>query len=200
MSLAFAAGGVLDDHVTHLLHDLVLLLSAALLGVIYIFELIKVHRVHSEVRQVQLILGRCVGFFENAHGALFSLLDECVDVAVIELVTNLENPISTIVYHIDHLVFLEPRVLRRNAAFLNNEAVEFEFHGLPLDHFLLHCIRRYEPKHLDNLLLADSVSAIHCLEVNLWVPVRVIQDDYICSHQIEAESTSSSRDEENMLI
>jgi hypothetical protein len=44
------------------------------------------------------------------------------------------------------------------------------------------------------------MSSIHCLEIHLWIPVRVIQDNSVGCHEIQTKSTSSCGDEEDCLL
>ena len=88
-------------------------------------------------------------------------------------------------------------LLRGNFARLDDHLVEFESDGLPLKDFLLDCRLSDEPVHIHLLLLADSVSAIHGLEVNLRVPVRVIEDDMVRGHQVKAETSCTSGEHED---
>jgi hypothetical protein len=71
---------------------------------------------------------------------------------------------------------------------------------LLLNHFLLHGVLSDESVNSYLLCLTNSMSSIHCLEIHLWIPVRVIQDNSVSSHEIQTKSTSSCRDEEDSLL
>ena len=43
------------------------------------------------------------------------------------------------------------------------------------------------------------MSSIHCLQVDLGVPVGVINDNMVGWHQVDAKTTSSNRDEEDLF-
>lgn len=88
-------------------------------------------------------------------------------------------------------------LLRGNFARLDDHLVEFESDGLPLKDFLLDRRLCDESVNIHLLFLADSVSAIHGLEVNLRVPVRVIEDDMVRSHQVQAEASCTRGEHEN---
>ena len=88
-------------------------------------------------------------------------------------------------------------LLRGNFARLDDHLVEFESDGLPLKDFLLNRRLSDEPVNIHLLLLAYSVSTVHGLEVNLRVPVRVIQDDMVRSHQVQAETSCTCGEHEN---
>jgi hypothetical protein len=49
------------------------------------------------------------------------------------------------------------------------------------------------------LLLADTVSAVHRLQIYLWVPVRVEKDDSVRGGEVDAETTSTSGQKEGEL-
>ena len=91
-------------------------------------------------------------------------------------------------------------LLGRNFARLDDHLVEFESDGLPLKDFLLNRGLSDESVDIHLLLLADSVSTVHGLEVNLGVPVRVIQDDMVRSHQVKAEASCTSGQHENSQV
>lgn len=40
---------------------------------------------------------------------------------------------------------------------------------------------------MDSLSLANAIGAVHGLEVVLWVPVDVIDDDAICGNKVDAQ-------------
>lgn len=152
-------------------HDLFLIFDAFLFGVVDVFELVEVHRVHREVRHVQLVLRGLVRLLVDAHRALFTFTDQGVDIPIIELVANLKDAISSIVDHVNHLFLLEPLIFWRHSALLDNQVVEFQLHSLAFNHFLLHRVGCDQPEDLHYLFLADTMRTIHRLQVNLWVPV-----------------------------
>jgi len=170
LGFTFAAR-VLDYHVSDLFHDLFLIFDAFLFGVVDVFELVEVHRVHREVRHVQLVLRGLVRLLVDAHCALFTFTDQGVDIPIIELVANLEDAISSIVDHVNHFFLLEPLIFWRHSALLDNQVVEFQLHSLAFNHFLLHRVGCDQPEDLHYFLLADTMRTIHRLQVNLWVPV-----------------------------
>lgn len=199
LGLTFAAL-VLDDHVSDLFHDLVLLLGTALFGVVHILKLVKVHRVHGEIRQVELVLRSLVGFLENVHSAFLALTNQRVDVAVVKLIPHLEDAVCAVVDHINHLVFLKTLVLGSHTPLLDDQGVQFELHRLTFNHLLLHRVRRDESEDLYDLFLADAMGSVHGLQVHLRVPVRVKKDNDVGSHQVEPQAASSGRYQEDMLI
>jgi hypothetical protein len=54
--------------------------------------------------------------------------------------------------------------------------------------------------HLDLLLLADAVRAVHRLQVHLRVPVRVVQDHDVRRRQVDAQPARARRQQEDELL
>jgi hypothetical protein len=69
-----------------------------------------------------------------------------------------------------------------------------------LNHFFLHGVFGDESINSDLLCLTNSMSSIHCLEIHLWIPVRVIQDNGISGHEIQTKPSCSSRYQEDSLL
>ena len=69
---------------------------------------------------------------------------------------------------------------------LNEDFVSLEFHSLSLDYLFFNCSFSDQAVHIDWLALANSMSTIHSLEVDLWIEVGVIQHDVICCGEIDA--------------
>ena len=57
-----------------------------------------------------------------------------------------------------------------------------------------------QPVHVDDLLLPDTVRAVHRLQVRLRVPVRVIEDDDVGGGEVDAEPARAGREEEDELL
>ena len=103
--------GVLGDHGSHILVDLELGLLSFLLGVVDVFELIKVHGVQFEVGHVHFVfhLLRCL--LLQVHGSPLAFLNKAVDVLITQLITDGEDAISTVIDHVLHLVFAQSLAL-----------------------------------------------------------------------------------------
>ena len=88
----------------------------------------------------------------------------------------------------DLIIFLFGQVLILIclATLLDDNLIKFEFNGLSFNYFLFNCVLRNETIDKDFLLLANSVRSIHGLEIDLWVPVGVENDDLICCIEIDS--------------
>lgn len=60
---------------------------------------------------------------------------------------------------------------------LDDQIIPFQLDGLSFDDFLFDCILSDEPVNVDRIFLSDSMGSIHGLEIHLWVPVAVVNDD-----------------------
>jgi len=83
---------------------------------------------------------------------------------------------------------------------LNDYLVEFQLNGLPLNDLLLYGLHWNKAVHIDLLLLANSVSSVHCLKIYLRVPVRIVDDNMVCRHQVYSKPTSTSWDQEDLVF
>ena len=70
----------------------------------------------------------------------------------------------------------------------------------PLHNVLLHTVARHQPVDVDLSLLADAVSSGLCLQVVLWVPVRVEYHDRVCRGQIDPQPPSTGGQKEAEIL
>lgn len=82
---------------------------------------------------------------------------------------------------------------------LNHDLVQFELDPLPLDNLFLDGVFRDQAVDKDLFLLADPIAAIHSLQVDLRVKVRVINDHVVRGDQVDAQAASSGRNDEDQL-
>jgi hypothetical protein len=61
---------------------------------------------------------------------------------------------------------------------LNDIVVPLEFDALPLNDLFFNCVLDGKAVDHDRVLLPDAMSSVHSLEVDLWVEVGVVDDDY----------------------
>ena len=54
---------------------------------------------------------------------------------------------------------------------LDDNLIKFQFDGLPFNDFLLNSIFGDESVHINIFLLPNTMSSIHRLQVNLWIPI-----------------------------
>ncbi len=164
-----------------LLKCLFLFLSL-LLKVINILKLIHIHWVHLEINHVELVLNHFLSLLLNILSSFKTSLDQLFDILVLDVRTNSKYFISTIVYHILEFIFLEPLVFWCKSTFLYNQIIKLKLHGLLLNHFFLHSILSDQSEDLNDLLLTNSVSSVHRLEIYLWVPITIIEYNNISCH------------------
>ena len=69
---------------------------------------------------------------------------------------------------------------------LDKDRVNFQFDGLPLHDFLFDSVFSHKSIDVDVLVLAYSVSSVHCLKINLWVEVWVEENHMVGSHQVDS--------------
>lgn len=62
---------------------------------------------------------------------------------------------------------------------LDDNLVYLQFDSLPLDYLLLYSVFADKSVNKNSLFLTDSVRSVHCLQINLWIPIRIIQDNVI---------------------
>ena len=112
--------------------------------------------------------------------------------------------LSSTLKNLDHLLLshfiLIDGISSMEFSSLNNQIIDLKlacssFHNHLLDRALSH-----EPIDSNFSFLANSMRSINSLEVNLWVPITVIHDDYIGLMQINAEAASACREQEYFLL
>ena len=88
----------------------------------------------------------------------------------------------------------------RKLASLHDEMVYLQLSGCSFNDLLLDTVLRDESVDGDISLLADSVGSVHGLQVDLRVPVRVKHDHDVGCMQVDAQSTSPGREDEDLLV
>lgn len=78
--------------------------------------------------------------------------------------------------------------------------VNLELSSGSLNNLLLHGTFRYQSIDDHLFLLTDSVCSINSLKVNLRIPVRIKNDDYVCLVQVNPEAASPSGQDENLFV
>ena len=64
---------------------------------------------------------------------------------------------------------------------------------------LFHCAHRHEAVDVDVILLPDTVSSAHRLQVVLGVPIGVKDDDGVCGCEIDTQASSTRGQEEREI-
>ena len=90
------------------------------------------------------------------------------------------------------ILILRESLLGRDLARLDNYLIKFQSNCLAFYDFLFHCVLGHQTVDIYFFLLANTVRSVHCLQIDLGVPVRVIQDDMVSSHQIESQASGLS--------
>ena len=101
-------------------------------------------------------------------------------------------------------------------ALLNDQLIEPELLSCTLQHPFLDTTLGDEPEDEHLFCLADSMGAVHCLEVGLWVPVHlldqkpqrmsvplpvtVIKDDNISARQVDTQAAGASGKKEDESV
>lgn len=85
-------------------------------------------------------------------------------------------------------------------AALHNEVINLQLASSPLDDLLFN--RLLSNKSVDNNLplLADSVGPVNGLQVNLGIPVRVKKDHDVGLVEVDADTASSGREDEDLFL
>jgi hypothetical protein len=65
-------------------------------------------------------------------------------------------------------------------ALLDDYLIQLEFDSLTLNDLLFDSLHRNQSVDINVLLLTDSVRSIHCLQVDLRVPIGVVNDHMVC--------------------
>ena len=84
------------------------------------------------------------------------------------------------------LIFVERFAIINLATSLNHHLVEFQFYCLAFNHFLLNSVFAHQSVDIDIFLLADTMSPIHCLQINLGVKIRIIEYNVVCRCQVNS--------------
>ncbi len=64
---------------------------------------------------------------------------------------------------------------------------------------LLPVVRLHSPVDVDSLSLPNAMGSGHGLQVVLWIPVAVEDDDRVCSGQIDAQPTGPGGQQEGKV-
>ena len=78
--------------------------------------------------------------------------------------------------------------------------IKVQLHLCPLHYPLLHRVIRYETKYLHLFHLPDTMSPVLGLEVNLRVPVTIVEYNDVGRSQIDAETPRTGWEHENKFL
>lgn len=177
------------------------LLFPLLLKVVYILKLIHVDRIHLKIKHIELVLHNILSLLLHCFCLIKAFFYQKFDILVLDVArAHSKNFICSKIDHVLELILLESSMLWCKSSFLDNKRVKFKLHGLFFNHLFFHGVRSNQTEDLNNLLLSNTMSAIHCLEINLGIPITVIENNYIGSHEVKTESTSSGRYEEYKFL
>jgi len=84
-------------------------------------------------------------------------------------------------------------------ALLNDDLIETQLHLGTFNHLLFHRLLCDKAEDVDLLLLANTMCAILCLQIDLRVPVAVVEDDNVGRGQVDAKAASSSCEQKHKL-
>ena len=99
-----------------------------------------------------------------------------------------EDVVGAVTQYVQHLVLVHFLIGVDEAALLYDDIVEAQLDFGALDDALLGSVFGDEAEDAHLLLLADAMRAVHGLEIGLWVPVRVVENDDVGRVEIDAEA------------
>ena len=106
--------------------------------------------------------------------------------------------------HIDHFVWVNFLIFLLVAliklALLHDKMIYSELSGSPFYDLLLHWLLSYESVYDDLAFLADSMGSVDSLQVNLWVPIWVKNNDNVCLMEVDTYTTGPCRKNEDLLL
>ena len=83
---------------------------------------------------------------------------------------------------------------------LDDQLVQPQLLGRAFKHTLLDTALRNETEDINLLGLTDTMGTVHGLQVGLRVPVTVIQNDNVGGCEVDTQTTSASREQEDELL
>lgn len=116
------------------------------------------------------------------------------------IVGGFEDRIGAKLKHLLHLVLGQCLILLRWSLLLDDQTIPFQLDHLPFNNLLLNSILRDQPIDPYFLLLANSVSSIHGLQVHLRIEITIVDDNCISTRQVDAEASCSGAQEEDEVL
>ena len=133
---------------------------------------------------------------------LNSFLNELVDIDIrsVDLFNLLPHDGGSSMNQNLFVLFLRKVFVLGLVSLLNDNSIQLELDGLPLDNLLLNTVFGDESVYIHILLLTNPMSSVHGLQIDLWIPIRVIENDVVGRHQVDTETTRSGRNKEDLLL
>ena len=156
-----------------------------------LFLLVSLHEVedidgvHVEV-QIGLGLQLLLELLREGLGPGFSSTEQIFNKFFGECVgCSFEDDTGTMLQHFLHLFLCESLILLSRLLLLNDKTIPFQFDHLSLDDLLFYCIFSDQSVYFYKPLLTDPMSSVHGLKVHLRVEIAIIDDNRICSSQVD---------------
>mmetsp|Transcript_40485 Transcript_40485/g.61745 ORF Transcript_40485/g.61745 Transcript_40485/m.61745 type:complete len:265 (-) Transcript_40485:1912-2706(-) len=157
------------------------------------------------VIEVELVFERLELAFD-LFGLLHGLLDDLINISLhvfVFLVAGVDDLLGSVLDHGQHfvrghLVFFIVRSIE--LASLHDQVIDLQLASRPLDDLLFDRFLGYEPVDDNVSLLADSMGSVDCLQVHLRVPVGIEDYNHIGRMQINSNSSSPGRQNEELLV
>lgn len=160
-----------------LIHHSFVFLSA--FSVVLVLKFEAVHRLEGQVKDVLFsfyeLLTLLFSFFLKFPAAIEAVLHELFDINIAREIQpvglKLHDLCGTMQYNLLILVPVQRFCVLDLPTLLDHYLVEFKLNGLALNHLFFNCL--FANKTIDVYIpfLADTMSTVHCLEVNLRVEV-----------------------------
>jgi hypothetical protein len=141
------------------------------------------------LNQFSLVLNTLLQFIKVINPLLYY----SVDINLLNYIRlSLHYVLSAMQYCM--LVLLLRQVLNRfhRSAALDHKLIELKLYSLALYYFFFNGVLADQSVNVNGFLLSNSVGAVHRLQINLWVEVRVVDNNVVCRHEVDPEATSTS--------
>src|SRR6266480_3076783 len=86
------------------------------------------------------------------------------------------------------------------ATLLNDELVKTKFLSGTFQDLLFDCVLSDKAVNVHLLVLTDTVSAVHGLQIGLRVPIAVEQNDNVCRREIDTQTTCTGSEKEEKFL
>ena len=178
------------------------------LGILRLLFLISLHKIedvngiHIQAgqicRRLHLLLHRVIQGISFGLSLVQQILDFCLADG---FVSGFEYGTGSVLQHLFHFLLGECLVFVGCFLLLNYQIIPLQFYHLPFYNLLLNRVFRNESIDSYKFFLADTVCAVHRLQVHLGIEVAIIQNNCIGCCQVDPEATSTrAQQKEEMLV
>lgn len=155
--------------------------------IVLVLEHVWINFLHIEVKRVTALLFEFICIIFGNLIYLFVMVDTFLDNLINVDWISIKD--DFVIFHLHYfcrtmeedflIIFLTQICVCSLVPLLNNNLIQLELNSLPFNYLLFYSVLSHKPVDVYFFLLADTMTTIHCLKIDLWVPIWIKEDNVI---------------------